>query len=72
MIVTWAIVGAIPGVLLVHGAISLIRRCPQLGALGPAEPASWPLLSVVIPARDEADTIEPALASLLAQDYPAL
>jgi hypothetical protein len=36
------------------------------------EPSSWPTLSVVVPARDEAHTIEPAVASLLAQDYPNL
>lgn len=33
---------------------------------------SWPLVSVVVAARDEGDTIEAGLAGLLAQDYPAL
>lgn len=35
-------------------------------------PASWPRLSVVVPACDEAETLGPALASLLTQDYPDL
>ena len=38
--------------------------------LAPARPASAPPLAVVIPARDEAEAIEAALRSLLAQDYP--
>lgn len=35
-------------------------------------PSSWPLLSVVIPACNEVETLEPALATLRAQSYPAL
>ncbi len=37
----------------------------------PAPPAAWPSIVAVIPARDEADVIGRAVASLLAQDYPA-
>lgn len=36
------------------------------------EPAQWPALSVVVPACDEASTLESASASLRAQDYPDL
>jgi hopene-associated glycosyltransferase HpnB len=32
--------------------------------------ATWPALCVVVPARDEAGSIEDSLSSLLAQDYP--
>ena len=32
--------------------------------------ATWPALCVVVPARDEAESIEECLASLLSQDYP--
>ena len=32
--------------------------------------AEWPPVCVVVPARDEARTVEDCLASLLAQDYP--
>ena len=40
--------------------------------LGPApeRERDWPAVTAVVPARDEADVIEPALLSLLKQDYP--
>ncbi len=34
------------------------------------EPAVWPSIDVVVPARNEADTLPKSLPSLLAQDYP--
>ncbi len=34
------------------------------------EPAAWPRVAVVVPARDEADVLPHSLPSLLAQDYP--
>jgi hopene-associated glycosyltransferase HpnB len=37
--------------------------------LAPAVPAAFPDVDVVVPARDEARTIAPVIASLLAQDY---
>jgi hopene-associated glycosyltransferase HpnB len=36
----------------------------------PPEPAQWPGVVAVVPARDEADVIARSLGSLLAQDYP--
>lgn len=36
----------------------------------PAEPAIWPSVVAVVPARDEAEVIGAAIGSLLAQDYP--
>ena len=36
----------------------------------PAEPALWPPVAIVVPARDEADVIARSVGSLLAQDYP--
>ena len=35
-----------------------------------AEPAAWPAVVAVVPARDEADVIARSVGSLLAQDYP--
>jgi hopene-associated glycosyltransferase HpnB len=35
-----------------------------------AEPAIWPSVTAVVPARDEADVIGHAIGSLLAQNYP--
>ncbi len=34
------------------------------------EPAAWPEIAIIIPARDEAETIGATIRSLLAQDYP--
>ena len=36
----------------------------------PTEPAAWPDVVAVVPARNEADVIERSIGSLLAQDYP--
>ena len=38
--------------------------------LKPASPAEFPDVDVIVPARDEVDTIGPVIASLVAQDYP--
>ncbi|WP_419993186.1 glycosyltransferase [Streptomyces boninensis] len=35
-----------------------------------AEPAEWPSVAIVVPARDEAEVLPDSLPSLLAQDYP--
>lgn len=34
------------------------------------DPAAWPDLAVIVPARDEAEVIARSIGSLLAQDYP--
>jgi glycosyltransferase involved in cell wall biosynthesis len=42
------------------------RSGPQLP---PAAPSELPEVDIIVPARDEAETIGPVIASLLAQDY---
>ncbi|MDB5500095.1 MAG: glycosyl transferase family 2 [Phenylobacterium sp.] len=42
----------------------------QTDADPPAAPATWPAVTAVVPARDEADVIAAAVDSLLSQDYP--
>lgn len=70
----WLIVALPPAaawlVALAHTVLS-VRRLPVLTA-EPARGDDWPTLSIVTPARDEQDTIEGALRSALASDYPAL
>src|SRR5580704_8476956 len=56
------------GVAMIRG----IRRLPQMRDLPPASGPGLPRVSVVIAARNEAHTIGPALASVLALDYPGL
>src|SRR5262249_45559929 len=46
-----------------------LRRCPALLPSG-AAPAGAPLISVVLPVRNEAANIERCVRSLLAQNYP--
>jgi glycosyltransferase involved in cell wall biosynthesis len=49
-----------------------IHRLGSLADVPPDIPASPPLVSVIVPARNEAYTIEPALRSILALDYVPL
>lgn len=45
---------------------------PKISQINAPEPSSFPSLSVLVPACNEADTIRPALQSILEQDYPNL
>ncbi len=57
------------------GFVWNVRRVPRLEDElrdVPERVETWPRLSVIVPACNEADQIEAALRSLLAQDYPAL
>lgn len=38
----------------------------------PAEPANWPAVTAVVPARNEADVVAQAVQSLRQQDYPGV
>jgi hopene-associated glycosyltransferase HpnB len=53
--------------LVAHGGF---WRADQTDAAAAPEPASWPAVAAVVPARDEADVIAASITSLLAQDYP--
>jgi hopene-associated glycosyltransferase HpnB len=53
------------GLWLAHGSFWRIDREPT-----PAAPAIWPSVTVVIPARNEAEVIGETLRSLWAQGYP--
>ena len=60
-LVAWAVLMAY------HGRFW--RADQRLGA-GAGQADSWPAVAAVIPARNEAETVERAVKSLLAQDYP--
>ena len=47
---------------------SIVRLCRA----EPAEPPSWPRLSIIVPGCNEGDKMEAAARTLLAQDYPDL
>ncbi|MDE8344940.1 MAG: glycosyltransferase [Acidocella sp.] len=52
---------------LVFAPVRFWESTPELT---PAQPSDAPDVDIIIPARDEAETIAPVIASLLAQDYP--
>jgi glycosyltransferase involved in cell wall biosynthesis len=56
---------------MAYGAIRL-NGLPRLSRLGAPEPARWPKVSVVVPGCNEADKVEAAARTLLAEDYPDL
>jgi cellulose synthase/poly-beta-1,6-N-acetylglucosamine synthase-like glycosyltransferase len=75
--VLWVFVGLVAlGVLywLVNALLVLriVLRVPILERLQPPEPERWPKLSVIIPARNEAERIEAATRSRLCAGYPNL
>jgi hypothetical protein len=54
-------------------AIARTMRCvPKLRALELKPPARWPRVSLIVPARDEAETLEAAVCSRLEEGYPDL
>jgi len=55
---------------MAHALVRTWRGVPRLEDVRPPEPAAWPRLSVIVPACNEADKIEPAMRTLLAEDYP--
>ena len=55
------------GLLLFRDGFWLARDTDE-GMAPP--PAAWPAVTAIVPARDEADVIGRAMASLVAQDYP--
>lgn len=68
----WALLGSLPSLVLLAMSYAMARHVPRLEDQTDSLPAEPPRLSVVVPACNEAATIEPALASLLRQDYPNL
>ncbi len=68
-----AALGVIPLIIWLHlvfgrGGYWLARERDDRNE--PAEPAAWPSVIAVVPARDEADVIARSVGSLLVQDYP--
>ena len=61
----WAIAAGLPTIWFIGR--SLKRQSDQV-----SDPAEWPLVTVVVPARDEGHKIEAGLKSLIASDYPNL
>ena len=71
LIVAWGIF-ALWAVLLVPSACVMLPRTLVRMTDRLPQPATWPLVSMIIPARDEGEKIDAALRSVLAVDYPNL
>jgi hopene-associated glycosyltransferase HpnB len=54
--------------ILFRGGFWLLRERDDADA--PEAPSTWPSVTAIVPARDEADVLPKSLGSLLAQDYP--
>ena len=72
LLVVYATLGAAYWIMTAYGAVRLRRDVPSLNDPGAEEPRRWPKLSVVVPACNEADKLEDAFRTLMAQDYPTL
>lgn len=57
---------------MAYGSVRILQAVPLLAKLNPPQPLRWPSLSVIVPARNEADKLEAAAQTLLDEDYPNL
>jgi len=68
----WSVVAALAWLALYLHSLRVLAVLPRLrdAPAGTLDP--WPRLSILIPACNEAGTIEAAMTTILAQDYPDL
>jgi hopene-associated glycosyltransferase HpnB len=64
------VISAVAWVYLVAGHGGFWRTSQRLPAVSGPEPAPWPAVAAVVPARNEAESLPVTLPALLAQDYP--
>ena len=62
---------ALPWLALLAFMLLVMRKPTELPAVRAWEPARAPLVSVIVPARDEADNIERCVGSITASGYPS-
>ncbi|MDX1587129.1 MAG: glycosyltransferase [Balneolaceae bacterium] len=63
------------GLVWIFGFAFIVKQhysVPRISEVNAPEPESYPSLSILVPACNEEDNVEPALRSLLEQDYPDL
>jgi hypothetical protein len=67
-----AVIGLAYAVASTWGTALVVRRIPVLLRDRSAPPARWPRVSLLVPARNEIETLGPAMRSRLAEGYPEL
>ena len=67
-----ALLAALPWVLVPIGMVLRIRRSRTLDEFTPEPPRDAPLVSVIVPARNEAHNIGRCVRSILATTYPSV
>ncbi|MDX1586006.1 MAG: glycosyltransferase family 2 protein [Balneolaceae bacterium] len=63
------------GIVWIAGYAFIVRQlysAPKISEMDAPEPQRYPSLSILVPACNEEESIEPALRSLLEQEYPVL
>ena len=72
ILIAYVFIGCVYWLWMFVGTVRVVRAVPLLAQSDPPPPQTWPKLSVVIPACNEAAALESALGSVLEQDYPEL
>ena len=72
ILIAYVFIGCVYWLWMFVGTLRVVRGVPLLAQSDAPSPQSWPKLSIVIPACNEAASLEAALSSVLQQDYPDL
>src|SRR6516162_2452043 len=73
--ITWlalAVVGLAYALVSAWVTVRIVRSVPVIRDDSSPPPPRWPSVSLIVPARDEAETLGPAIRSRLAEGYPEL
>lgn len=72
MITAYVLLAVLAAISLAYALamLLLMRGLNALRRIRPQTPRTWPSVSVVVPARNEAEVLERTLQSLVRQDYP--
>jgi len=67
-----AVIGLAYALASTWGTALVVRGVPVLLRDRSPPPGRWPRVSLIVPARNEVETLGPAMRSRLAEGYPAL
>ena len=70
MLAVLSVVGLVYALAVAIGAWKVVRSVPLAARIDAPAPRTWPRVSVIVPACNEADSIEQAMRSRLLEEYP--